>query len=122
MKPKLLVIDDEQVIHQLLKRVFEDGSVELFSAFDGAEGVKKAKEIMPGLILLDVNMPVLDGYGTIRELRRNKETRAIPVMMFTSKDEMVDHVVGFELGVEDYITKPMEIAELKRRVLNFFKK
>jgi DNA-binding response OmpR family regulator len=120
MKPKLLVVDDEQAIHKLLHRVFEDGSVELISALNGQEGVKMAEQTQPQLILLDVNMPVLDGYGAIRELRKNKATKAIPVIMFTTKDEMVDHVVGFELGVEDYITKPIDMDMLKRRVMSFF--
>ncbi len=117
--PKLLVVDDEETIHKLLNRVFEDEKIEILKAVNGEEGVKRAVEHQPQLILLDVNMPVLDGYGTIRELRKNKATRSIPVMMFTSKDEIVDHVVGFELGVEDYLTKPIDIKELKRRVMDF---
>jgi DNA-binding response OmpR family regulator len=122
MKPKLLIVDDEEEIHKLIRRLFVDGSVEVVEAYNGQEGLKVVKEQSPQLVIMDINMPIMDGYQALRALRANPDTNTIPVMMFTSKGDMVDKVVGFELGVEDYLTKPVDVEELKRRVTAFFKR
>lgn len=120
MKPTLLVVDDEESIHKLIQRIFSDGAIDVMSAFNGQEGLALAQQGVPQLILLDINMPVMDGYEAMRGLRRDKKTKNIPVLMFTANGEMVDRVVGFEMGVEDYITKPIDVNELRRRVMSFF--
>ncbi len=115
---KILIVDDEDNIHKVLKRIFSSTNVQPLSAFNGAEALQLAKDNKPSLILLDINMPKMDGNEVMRELRKNPETNAIPVIMLTGNGEAIDKVVGFELGVQDYITKPFDVADLRERIEN----
>jgi len=122
MENKILFVDDEIGIHRTLERVFKSAPYTTYSAYNGKEAIQLAKEECPNLILLDINMPQMDGYEVMRELRKNKETRKIPVLMLTANGEVVDKVIGYELGVEDYVTKPFDIDDLKKRIGIFFPK
>lgn len=113
---RILVADDEAVVQSVLKRSLGFPPYRLTSALDGAEAVALAEAEKPDLILLDINMPVKDGREVLRELRRNIHTRMIPVILLTGQGGVEDKVAGFELGADDYITKPFEIPELIARV------
>jgi DNA-binding response OmpR family regulator len=115
---KILVVDDEDNIHKVLKRILTSTNVQPLFAFNGAEALQLAKEKKPDLILLDINMPKMDGNEVMRELRKSDDTKSIPVIMLTGNGETIDKVVGFELGVQDYITKPFDITDLRERVEN----
>lgn len=116
MKNKILIVDDEESIHKILVRAFRDEEVEFVSAFNGLDGLQMAKSEKPALILLDINMPQMDGNETMKRLLSNEETFGIPVVMLTGNDDSVDKVVGYELGIQDYITKPFNLENLKKRV------
>lgn len=116
MNKKILVVDDEENVRKTMRRVLDYTKAEIITASNGIEAVNLAASEKPDLILLDINMPKMDGNQTMRELRKNPSTKFIPVIMLTGNGEVIDRVVGYELGVQDYITKPFEIAELKKRV------
>ncbi|MGL5149252.1 MAG: winged helix-turn-helix domain-containing protein [Clostridium sp.] len=113
---KVLIVDDEEHIVELLKFNIENVGYEVITANNGIDAVKIAKEEKPGLILLDVMLPGMDGLDVCKEIRRNSETRNSLVIMLTAKGEEVDKILGLELGADDYITKPFSIRELLARV------
>jgi len=113
MENKILIIDDEKTIVDILKyNLLKDGYA-VYEAYDGEEGIKKAKEYNPDLILLDVMLPKMDGFSVLRTLRQEM---SIPILMLTAKEEEVDKVLGLELGADDYITKPFSMRELMARI------
>ena len=111
---KVLVVDDESSIVTLLKYNLEEAGFEVITANDGLEGLNKALEEKPDVILLDWMLPHMDGMEVCKELRIKKVQ--IPIIMLTAKDEEFDKVLGLELGADDYMTKPFEIKELLARV------
>ncbi len=113
MGRKILVVDDEMNIVNILAFNLKKEGYEVITAFDGAEGIKKAYEQEPDLILLDVMMPIIDGYEACRKIRERFQT---PIIMLTAKAEEVDKVLGLELGADDYVTKPFSVRELMARV------
>ncbi len=110
----ILVIDDDEKITSLIRRslVFEGYAVS--TASNGAEGLKRLLEEEPALILVDVMMPELDGWEVVRRVRESG--MAVPIMMLTAKDEVVDRVKGLDLGADDYLIKPFALEELLARV------
>jgi len=112
---KILVIDDSMVAQALLAEIFNK-TYELNFRNDGAAGLNAARQIQPDLILLDVNMPGLDGFEVCRILKREDETREIPVIFVTSVDSGDEKVKGFQAGADDYVVKPFCSQELKARV------
>ncbi len=112
----ILIIDDSQQIHHLVKARLKGLSVEISSADNGETGLEMAREAMPDLILLDVNMPGVSGFDVCRELKNSSQTHDIPVIFLTGEDETVNKVKGFDLGAVDYVTKPFDPAELRARV------
>ncbi len=117
-KKKILVIDDEPDILELLKSTLEKNGLEVITALDGIEGFKKACEQNPDLILLDVMMPKLDGFTVLRKIRADDATREIPVIMLTG-DGMTSTIFKAQIyGATDYIIKPFKLSEL----LKFIKK
>jgi len=88
----------------------------VIAAFDGPSGLELAKKKLPGLIILDLMLPEMDGKDVCRALKSNPLTQPIPVLMLTAKAEEVDRVIGFELGADDYVTKPFSPRELVLRV------
>ncbi len=112
---KILVIDDSRVAQALLAGIFSS-TYELEFRNDGAEGVKAAREVQPDLILLDVNMPGLDGFEVCRLLKQEEDTREIPIIFVTSVDSGDEKVKGFQAGADDYVVKPFYPLELQARV------
>jgi twitching motility two-component system response regulator PilH len=103
---KVLVIDDAPVDAQNLKRIFSDAGWVVHVANSGATGVTQAAQERPDLIMMDVNMPGLDGFSAARQLTQNAATKGIPVVFVTSKDQKADRVFAQMLGAKGFITKP----------------
>ncbi|GAA3410820.1 response regulator YycF [Paenibacillus hodogayensis] len=113
MHGKILVVDDEQPIAEILRFNLEKEGYQVVCAFDGGKAVELAFSEDPDLILLDIMLPVKDGMDVCREVRTKKDT---PIIMLTAKDSEVDKVLGLELGADDYVTKPFGTRELLARV------
>lgn len=116
MMPQVLLADDDPLLHRVLVFKLKQARIELLSAFDGAEALKLAKAQSPSLIILDVMMPVMDGFATLRELKRDEATAAIPVLMLSVKRGDADIVGSLDSGAADYLAKPFSPAELIARV------
>ena len=110
---KILVVDDDQNICELLRLYIEKEGFSVCIANDGEHAIRKFHEENPDLIILDVMMPVLDGWQVCREIRQKS---GCPIIMLTAKGETFDKVLGLELGADDYVTKPFETKELVARV------
>ena len=112
MNPKILSVDDSKTIRMLLKRLFIPFVCELFEAGDGQEGLDVATREKPNLIILDYNMPVMDGVTMLRHMRENPELKRTPVIMLTA--EASPEIIGTvaRLGVRDYVTKPFDRDQL----------
>ncbi|MBR5111964.1 MAG: response regulator transcription factor [Clostridia bacterium] len=110
---KILVVDDDSNIAELLRLYLEKEGYEVYTANNGGDAVKVYKEKEPDLMLLDIMLPVLDGWQVCREVRKFSEK---PIIMITAKGETFDKVLGFELGADDYIVKPFEPKEVMARV------
>lgn len=113
MGRKVLVVDDERSISDILKFNLEREGYEVSVASDGEEAIHKTYQVEPDLILLDIMLPKMDGFQVCKKIRENFN---MPILMLTAKEEEVDKVLGLELGADDYITKPFSIRELLARV------
>ncbi len=103
---KVLIVDDAPVDQQNLRRIFADAGWVIVVANTGNEGVALAKKEVPDLVLMDVNMPGLDGFSATRQLMQDPITKGIPVVFVTGKDQKADRVFAQMLGAKGYITKP----------------
>lgn len=110
--PRILVADDEEAIRRLIKFTLEELGHEVFEARDGTEAVESIANDQPELVILDVMMPTLDGWGVLREMRASGHKRTTRVILLTAKSSERDFVTGWKLGVDEYITKPFEPDEL----------
>ena len=119
---KILVVDDDEAINELIKLNLELFGYDTISAKDGIQGYTLAKQETPDLIILDVMMPDVDGYTVAKRIRENPETKDIPILMLTALNQLEDKVRGFDIGVDDYLTKPFEMEELKVRVRALLKR
>ncbi len=115
-KARLLIVEDDIDIGNMLKIFFAGMDFEVDVAVRGSDALEKTKNVLPHLIVLDIMLPDIDGYEVCRNLRTNMRTSHIPVIFLTQKDERSDKLQGLELGADDYITKPFDIEELKLRV------
>ncbi|HEX6269665.1 MAG TPA: response regulator [Anaerolineales bacterium] len=115
-KPRLLVVEDDVDIGNMLKIYFSGMDFDVDLAVRGSDALEKTKQVLPHLIVLDIMLPDIDGYEVCRNLRTNMRTSHIPVIFLTQRDERSDKLQGLELGADDYITKPFDIEELKLRV------
>lgn len=113
MDKKILVVDDEKPIADILQFNLKKEGYEVHCAYDGDEAIEMVNEIKPDLILLDIMLPSRDGMEVCREVRKNFE---MPIIMLTAKDSEIDKVLGLELGADDYVTKPFSTRELVARV------
>lgn len=119
---KILVVDDDTAINELIKVNLELQGYEVFQAYNGTEGFALAKQEAPSLIILDVMMPEVDGFTVAQRVRQSSEIADTPIIMLTALGELNDKVNGFNLGVDDYLTKPFEIEELIVRVRALLKR
>jgi DNA-binding response OmpR family regulator len=115
-RPLVLVADDDRDILQLVSFRLERADYEVVQANDGEEALRLVKELRPDLAVLDLMMPKLNGYEVIREIRRDEETKAIPVILLTARVQEADVARGFEAGADDYLKKPFSPQELRARV------
>ena len=113
MAKKALVVEDDVNIAELLRLYLEKDGFEVFHAADGGEGIRMAQELKPDLMLLDIMLPVVDGWVVCTEVRKFSE---MPIIMLTAKGETFDKVSGLEMGADDYVTKPFEVKELLARI------
>ena len=114
MNNKVLIVDDERAIVDILKYNLEKNGMTAVCAYDGGEGLRLARESGPDVILLDAMLPVMDGFEVCRTLRA--EGNNVPIIMITAREEETDKVFGLELGADDYITKPFSMREVVARV------
>ena len=119
---KILVIDDDNAINELIKVNLELDGHEVLQAFDGIQGYAMCKQELPSLIILDVMMPEVDGFTVAQRIRKNDETKDTPILMLTALSQLNDKVTGFDIGVDDYLVKPFEMEELKVRVRALLKR
>lgn len=115
-KPKILVVDDEQNIVDLIAIVLKGEGYDVDTALNGLEALRKLQKARPALVILDVNMPQLDGWSVLSSIRATEETRALPVLMCTNKDLVSDVERAEVLGATGYIPKPFEIERVLRKV------
>ena len=113
MSKKILIIEDDANIAELLRLYLEKDGFEVVHAADGGKGVSEFERTSPNLVLLDIMLPVMDGWGVLREIRATSKT---PVIMLTAKGETFDKINGLEMGADDYITKPFDVKELLARI------
>lgn len=112
---KVLIADDKDTGRELVRTVLED-SYEVFEASNGVEAVEQARQIVPDLIILDLHMPGLDGFGVVRELRRDARFAATPVMALTASAMMGDRELALAAGFTGYIAKPIRLSALRAEV------
>ncbi len=115
-KGKILVVDDEIYIVHILDFSLGMEGYEVLTALDGEQALEKARANHPDLIVLDIMMPKLDGYETCKMLKADESTKDIPVILLSAKGRNVDQKVGFEVGADDYITKPFSPRKLVERI------
>lgn len=119
---KILVIDDDSAINELIKINLELVGYKVIQALDGIKGFALAKQELPNAIILDVMMPEVDGFTIAQRIRQNTDTKNIPILMLTALSQINDKVKGFDLGVDDYLTKPFEMEELQVRIRALLKR
>ena len=118
-RKKILLVDDSSTILMMEKFILRNGPYEILTATNGEEGVLKAAEQMPDLILLDVIMPKMGGFEACRLLRSTRATSEIPIIMVTTRGEAANVEAGWANGCTDYVTKPINAIELLAKVRNF---
>eukprot|EP01025_Chloroclados_australasicus_P000174 TRINITY_DN10083_c0_g1_i1.p1 TRINITY_DN10083_c0_g1~~TRINITY_DN10083_c0_g1_i1.p1 ORF type:complete len:230 (+),score=29.04 TRINITY_DN10083_c0_g1_i1:168-857(+) len=116
MKARVLVVDDEPSIAEILEYNLSREGFDVTTAFDGHDAIAKARTSPPDLIILDLMMPGLDGLGVCRQVRSEPKLQSTRVLMLTAKGEETDEIVGFRMGADDYVTKPFRIKPLIERV------
>ena len=119
MPKKILIVEDEANIRELLRLYLEREGYTVIEAENGVEGIKQWKSEKPDMLLLDVMMPVMDGWTVCKEIRAESD---VPIIMLTAKGETADRVSGLEMGADDYIVKPLEMPEVIARVRAVFRR
>jgi two-component system, OmpR family, phosphate regulon response regulator PhoB len=114
--PRILIVEDEKDIVQVLEYALRQAGFDTVAARDGGEAFARVREKTPDAVILDLMLPDLAGTEICRQLKSNARTAAVPVIMLTARSDEVDRVVGFELGADDYITKPFSVREVVLRV------
>jgi two-component system phosphate regulon response regulator PhoB len=114
--PNVLIVDDERDLVHVLEFNLRQAGYETTSAYDGEEALAKVRQKTPDLVILDLMLPDVPGTEVCRQLKSNPRTKAVPVIMLTARGEEVDRVVGFELGADDFVTKPFSVRELVLRI------
>ncbi len=112
----ILIVDDERDLVQVVEFNLRQAGFETIAAYDGEQALAAVRHRLPDLVLLDLMLPDLPGTEICRNLKSNPRTKSVPVIMLTARGEEVDRVVGFELGADDFVTKPFSVRELVLRV------
>ncbi|MGE3109064.1 MAG: diguanylate cyclase [Phycisphaerales bacterium] len=115
-KPAVLLVDDSVIVHRLLQARLKHEHIALSTCLSGKEALELAKANPPSVILLDLEMPEMDGFEVLRALKENTSTLHVPVIVLTGRDGSEDKVTAFDLGAVDYVTKPCDLAELRARL------
>src|SRR5258705_317711 len=113
---RILVVDDEAPNRRFMRRILEPLGYEVLEAADGEEALASIGREAPDIVLLDIQMPKMDGYTVCRTIKHDPKTRLVPVVIVTSLDQIPDKVKAVELGADDYLAKPVNITELTTRV------
>src|SRR5215208_1247164 len=115
-KAKVLIVDDEPLNVDYLQQELEDSGYQIITAFNGQEALDKIKSQQPDLVLLDLMMPVLDGFAVLSEIKADNVLRDIPVIIVSASNDSKSIVKGIKQGADDYITKPIDADHLKKKV------
>ena len=118
VKSKILVVEDDLDVAEMLNAYFRVQGYEVFTVNWGEDGVRACQTINPDLVVLDIRLPDIDGYEVARRLRDDRRTQDVPIIFLTEKRERADRLQGLEIGADDYITKPFDVQELRLRVRN----
>ena len=119
MKPTILIIDDDEKLNLLLKDFFKDFGFRTLTATHPENGLKKLKQQSPDIVILDIMLPGMNGFEVCKIIRK---TGNVPIIMLTAKGELMDRVVGLELGADDYLAKPFEPRELVARIQSILRR
>ena len=122
MSQKIYIVEDEPDIRETLKYNFSNEGFEVFTAPDGEEALSNIKKVLPDVLILDLMLPGLSGLDVCKSIRADDDIRDMSMIMLTAKGEEIDRVIGFELGADDYVTKPFSVRELILRVKVLLKK
>lgn len=123
MNKKILIVDDEKDISEMLAVRFKEKGFEVILAYDGQEGLNKAKEELPGIIILDEMMPKMDGFKVCGLLKADTRFKSIPIVMFTARSpEEIDKQMAEEVGFDDYVTKLIDFEDLLKKVQHLLEK
>jgi two-component system alkaline phosphatase synthesis response regulator PhoP len=118
-KAKVLIVDDEPNNVDFLEQALEDSGYQLITAANGQEALTKIQSEQPDLILLDLNMPVMDGFTVLAKVKEDPDLRDIPVIIISSEQESKSVVKGIKQGAEDYLTKPVNAVLLVKKVKEY---
>ena len=121
-KSKILIVEDDLDVAEMLNAYFRVQGYDVFTVNWGEDGVRAAQTVLPDLMILDIRLPDIDGYEVARRVRTDRHTSEIPIIFLTEKRERIDRLQGFEVGADDYITKPFDVQELRLRVRNALKR
>ena len=122
MSQKIYIVEDAPDIRETLKYNFSNEGFEVFTSPDGEEALSNIKKVLPDVLILDLMLPGLSGLDVCKSIRADDDIRDISIIMLTAKGEEIDRVIGFELGADDYVTKPFSVRELILRVKVLLKK
>lgn len=122
IKPKILIVEDDLDVAEMLNAYFRVQGYEVFTVNWGEDGVRSGQTVHPDIVILDIRLPDIDGYEVARRLRSDRRTSDIPIIFLTEKRDRSDRLQGFEIGADDYITKPFDVQELRLRVRNALKR
>jgi len=112
----ILIIEDERALIEVLTYNLRKEGFEVLTASDGQDGLRRAQTALPDLVVLDLMLPVIEGLEVCRQLRNGARTKEIPILMLTARSEEVDEIVGFQMGADDYVTKPFKMKPLIQRI------
>lgn len=115
-KPKILIVEDDRALSDILHYNLQKEGFNVFRAFDGREGLEQARLKRPDIVVLDIMLPQISGIEVCKQLRRSKETKDAGILMLTAKGEDLDQIEGFEAGADDYVVKPYSVRVLLERV------
>ena len=122
MSQKIYIVEDEPDIRETLKYNFSNEGFKVFTAPNGEEALSNIKKVLPDVLILDLMLPGLSGLDVCKSIRADDDIRDMSIIMLTAKGEEIDRIIGFELGADDYVTKPFSVRELILRVKVLLKK